>query len=538
MLGGVGSLKGSDEIEYYVDGDKCVKFIRVTDASIYGTVNEVQEDKNEKQGIVTGNSPYFYEISIKDKNGNVEKYSYGRWTEVYKDGKETSASDIMQGDTVYLEFDNLGDLVVIRGVTNSVISYATVIEVDDTEVSLKSLDGSSKTYELANVPVYRNGVEIAVQDLKKGEYAKVYSSSSKIIKVEIVLDERTTEGIYKGYISEINHVQDRIIIRNPKRFEDGKWVSYDSGFVTFPMDKDMQISYEGIVLNKDELGDKQNGKFAYIVTRKDTEVLEKIKAINIGTKESEEVIEGSISSFSDKTGLLKISGESIRPYVDESTIVVIDDKITVKPSFNKDDKVYAIVTEKDDEYIAKVILTSKEDEERDVFVYFGKVKTIDEGNEVESTITGRFEDDEWIVTTRKRSATFNITADTRIFNDTEPLNFDEFNEDYEDLEVCIVAYGDDAVVITVTTLTETPHIVVGSVETVDTDKFSIIDVERYDLIDEEWIDSVDEDIITTINTAITKNGKYARFADIKKGQEAVVIKADSLSNASIVMLKE
>ena len=66
-----------------------------------------EQEKSQKQGIVTGNSPYFYEIAIKDKNGNIEKYSYGRWTEIYKDGKETSASDIMQGDTVYLEFDNL-----------------------------------------------------------------------------------------------------------------------------------------------------------------------------------------------------------------------------------------------------------------------------------------------------------------------------------------------------------------------------------------------------------------------------------------------
>lgn len=536
MLTGVYSLKASDEVEYYTDSTKCVKFIRVTDASIYGT-DEIEQDKNEKQGIVTGNSPYFYEISIKDKNGNIEKYNYGKWTKIYKDGKETTAYDIMQGDTVYLEFDNLGDLVSIRGVTNSVINYATITEIDDTEITVLSEEGDTNNYELYNVPVYKNGIEIPVKELHIGEYAKIHLASSKVIKVEIVLDERTVEGIYKGYISEINQVQDRIIMRNTKKLKDGKWINYDSGFITFPMDKNMQISYEGESLEKSELGEKQSGKFAYIVTRKDTEVIERIKAINISNKEKEEIIEGKVSSFSEKTGLLKLSGKTIKPYVDETTIIVKDNKITAKPNLIKGDYVSVVVTEEDDEYTARLISITEEEDAQEVFAYFGKITYIDEGNELEVDVTSRLEDEDWI-TGRTRSTSFNITSETRIFNETEPLNFDEFNETYKDKDVCVIAYGDDAVVITITTLTETPHIAVGSVKNIDTDKFTITDVETYDLVDETWIDAVDEEVLTTINTGITKNGRYARFSDIQKGQEAIIIKPDSLSNASVVLLKD
>lgn len=536
-LSGAYILKSSDEIEYYVDSKKNVKFIRVTDASIYGEEQEEQEN-TQKQGIVTGNSPYFYEISIKDKNGNVEKYSYGRWTEIYKDGKETSSSDIMQGDTVYLEFDNLGDLVVIRGVTNAVINYATIVEIRGTKVTMVNNDGKSIKYDLNDVPIYKNGEEISVKDLYNGEYAKLSLSQNKLIKAEIVIDERSVEGIYKGYISDINLIQDRIIIRNPEELKDGKWAKLSDNFITLPLDKEMQISYEGIKLDKQELGEKQTGKYAYIATRKDTEVLEKVKAINIGIKNKETIITGEVSKFNQDTGELKISSKTIKPYVDENTVLVIDDKVVTKPNFSKGDNLLVVVQKDEyDDYVAKLITTTKEEEKREVYAYFGKVKSIDEGNELVMNISSRYEDDEWI-TSKSRNTSFVITSDTRIFNETEPLNFDEFNQDYKGKEICVVAYGDEAVIITVASLTETPHILIGSVDDIETDKFTVIDTEVYDIENEEWIESTKEDVSTTINTAITKNGKYAKSTDIKGGDEVIVIKPDEQSSAVVVLIKD
>lgn len=539
ILTGTYSLKSSDEIEYYVDAKKNVKFIRVTDASIYGEEQEEQE-KNQKQGIVTGNSPYFYEIAIKDKNGNVEKYTYGRWTEIYKDGKETSASSIMQGDTVYLEFDNLGDLVVIRGVTNAVISYATVTEISGTKVTMVPDDGKTEKYDLDNVPIYKNGEEISVDNLHNGEYAKLSLSQNKLIKVEIVVDERSCEAIYKGYISDINLIQDRIIIRNPSQLKDGKWTKLTDNFITLPLDRNMQISYEGINMAKNELGEKQVGKFAYIAARKDTEVLEKVKAMDIGIKGKEEVITGEVSKFNESTGELRISGNSIKPYVDENTVLVINNKIVTKADFSKGDNL-AVVVSKDDngDYIAKLITTIDEvdSESRDVYAYFGKVKSIDEGNEVIMNISARYEDEEWIIG-KERNASFVITPSTRIFNETEPLNFDEFNKEYKGKEICIVAYGDEAVIITVVSITDTPYIFMGSVDDVETDKFTVTDVEIYDLENEEWTESTKEEVSISVNTAITKNGKYAKSSDIKYGQEVVVIKPDEQSSAAVVLLND
>ena len=114
----------------------------------------------------------------------------------------------------------------------------------------------------------------------------------------------------------------------------------------------------------------------------------------------------------------------------------------------------------------------------------------------------------------------------------------QISNDYKGKEICVVAYGDEAVVITVAALTDTPYIFTGSVDDVATDKFTVIDVEMYDLENEEWIESTKEEVNTTINTAITKNGKYAKSSDIKYGQEVVVIKPDEQSDAAVVLLKD
>lgn len=536
QLGGISLLKSADEIDFFVDSSKAVKFIRVIDESIYGGTQAETESKS-KQGIVTGNSPYFYEISIKDKNGNIEKYDYGRWTEIYKDGKETNAADILQGDTVYLEFDDVGDVTVIRAVTNSVISYGTVYKIDDEIVSIKFSDGTVKEYDVEEIPVYKNNEEVPVSKLYTGEYAKIYTSNSELIKLEIVEDERTAEGIYKGYISDINLIQDRIIIRNPEKFENGEWVSISSSFLTLPLDKGMNINYEGAKLEKSDLGEKHVGKYAYIATREDTQVLEKVKSISIGDDLREYTIIGKVSSYSSK-GLLKVYDESMKPYIEESTIAVINNKIVDKPDFNKGDRIAITAVYEDDRYIAKVISSVDFDDDREVWAYFGEVTDVNKSEEVDIKATAKYEDDEWTAIS-KRTTSFTITSNTRIFDTTGPINIKEFDETYKGKGICIVAYGDEAVVISVVTLTDTPYIAIGSVKSVGTSDFVITDVESYDITNEEWLETgADETVTLDVSTAITKNGNYAKFADIVKNMEVIIIKPAATGAACTIILKD
>lgn len=539
-LSGIAALKNSDEIEFFVDTSKQVVFIRVIDEGIYEESSTDNTAKPaSKQGIVVGNSPYFYEISIKDKNGNTENYEYGSWTSIYKDGKETNASNILQGDTVYLEFDEVGDVVVIRGVTNAVITYGTIIDIDGLNVTFRmDSDNSSKEYNLKRIPVYENGVEINVDDLIDGKYAKIYSSQSELIKVEIVADERTAENLYKGYISEINLIQDRIILRNPKVLKNGKWESAESSFITIPLDDNMQITYDGEEIEKSELGEKQVGKFAYIATREDTMVLEKVKAINIELEEDNDTIISEIRSFNSSSGLLKLYDDSRKLYTNNTTVCVIEGKIVSVSALEKGDNVLATVAYEDGKYVVKMITSVEMEEERTVEVYYGTITDVESGEEVSVKVNGRFEDDEWIKM-KNKSTSFTIKADTRIFSETEPLTFKEFDDSYVDKNVCVVAYGDEAISIGIIGLSDEPYITVGSIKSVTTTDFTVQDVEYFDYEEEEWLEiSNDEKVSFGVNTLFIRNGNFARSSDVKKDQEVVTIRLDATSTAGVVLLTE
>ena len=537
-LSGVSALRVSDEIEYFVDTAKQVVFIRVIDEGIYDSnYDNTSTESKSKQGIVTGNSPYFYEISIKDKSGNVENYSYGAWTEIYKDGKKTNASNILQGDTVYLEFDEIGDLVVIRGVTNAVISYGTVTAISGYDVTLSmDSDGTSKNYNLRKIPVYENGMEIDVTNLKNGNYIKLYSSQSELIKAEVVVDERTAENLYKGYISEINLIQDRIILRNPKILNNDKWVSAESSFITIPLDDNMKVTYDGINIEKQYLGEKHVGKFAYIVTREDTKVLERVKSINIEFEEDTDTIVDEIRSYNSSTGLLKLYDDSRKLYIDDSTICVIDGKIVSASALEKGQNVILTVSYKDKEYTVKTISSTEKEEVKDTILYYGNITSVDPGEELSVKVTKKFID-EWD-NVKSKHTSFIIKSDTRIYGETEALTFKEFNEDYIGKDVCVIASGDEAISIKLMTLPDEPYISVGSIKSAGDTAIKIYDVTYYDFEEEDWLETNDQDINISPITLIMRNGNFARSSEIKKGQECIVIRASATADAGVVMLTD
>lgn len=539
-LSGVSALRSSDEVEFFVNTSKQVVFIRVIDEGIYeDNYNETVTETVSKQGIVIGNSPYFYELSIKDKNGNVENYKYGAWTEVYKDNKKTGAQDILTGDTVYLEFDDIGDLVVIRGVTNAKIVYGTIIEVDGSNVTIKmDSDGSEKNYNLKKIPTYKNGIEINVDELYNGEYAKLYLADSGLTKLEIVLDERSAYNIYKGYISEINLIQDNLILRNAKVFKNEKWELVDPSFVTISLDKDMKVMFDGEEIEKADLGERQVGKFAYIATREDTMLLEKVKSINIEFYEDDDTVIGEVKSYNNSTGALRIYDDSRRFYVDNSTICVIDGKIVTNNSIEKGDDVSVTVYYDDGEYKVKFISDVEKPTKKIVDVYYGIINDVEKESEISIEILNRYSDDDWDIFENKYTS-LDITLNTRIYSETEPLNLREFDQSYEGKLVSIVANGDEAVSIGVMDLGEAPYISIGSIKEVNGNGgFTMQDVEYYDYDEEEFLEDIDETVTIGTNTLITKNGNFAREKDIEKDCEVVVIRASKDAPAGVILITD
>lgn len=542
-LAGKESLRVSDEIEYFIASDKTVRFIRVIDEGIDGTLDAENSQSFSKQGIVVGNSPYFYQISIKDKLGETESYSYGDWTNVWKDGKAATASEILQGDTVYLEFDAIGDLVAIRGITNTVITYGTITDIANKTLTVEDENYESKQYNVYKIPIYKNGEEVALSTLHTGEYAKVYSSASELIKIEIVTDQRTVYHIYKGYISDVNQVQDRIILRDTNIYKDYKWTSLAESYISIPTDEEMLIHYDGETIAKSEFGEKQVGKFAYVITREDTQELEKVKAISIDGFVKEVTGHGEFRSYNSSSKQLRIYDDNNRYEITEDTLFVIDGKSVKVPNFESGDMVSVTAVYENGEYLAKLVVVTENDEKIDEepMIYSGTIRNIGEEEEVALRVSERFDGEEWY-SLKNKVTNFVITENTRIFSEAGPINIREFSDEeengYSGSKAVVVAVGDEIVALSMVDLGETPYILRGVVNRIKENGFEVSDTEYFDFEEEEWLGHKKATIVLNESAFVVKNGKYSRQKDIEKGQEVLIFQKDNTTEASFVIISD
>lgn len=538
-LGGKGILKTSDDVCMYFDGNKNVKFIKVINDGVDERENAVETVKSI-QGIVTGNSPYFEQITVKDKNGNTNSFSYGAWTKIYKDGKETSASDIISGDTVYIEFDEINDVVSIRAVSNYKISYGTITKINGFNVTIKDDLGVYTTYNLINIPLYKNGAEIKNTDLSNGEYAKLYNTDFALAKLEIVPDERSLENIYKGEISEINLIQDKIVLRNPQVYKNGYWKRYENSFVSITLDKEMDITFYGETIDKDDLGEKHIDKFAYIATREDAKEIEKVKALRIDLEEDEKVYRDNVKSFSGET--IKLQDSSNKIYIDDATIFIEDGKIVEQALIEEDDKIYATTVKIGSKNYAAVLEITSNEEVEEIEIYYGTIENIDDNEDVTLCVYYKYIDDD-LIDGRERYSSFNITSKTRIVSSSGPVNIRDFsfdeNEDLDGMYAYIVAYGDE--ILTVSLLDEEVEsmFIKGEIEKSSNGSITVYELEYYDMEEEEWVEGRKRVINIANDTVLFMGDERVSEDDLEIGQNILVIKAfdDAVSDAKVVIVK-
>lgn len=545
-LTGKVSLKSNDSIEYYVDLNKQVKFIRVVDEGIEGSNGSVTTTplNNSMQGIVVSNSPYFEQITIMDKDGEKIEYTYGTNTEFYKDNVKTSSLNIIAGDTVYLELDEIENIKSIRATSNYVISYGTIIKIDGSVITVKSEEnGLIKTYSVSSVPVYKEGIETLYTNLQNGEYAKIYTSDLNLVKIEIVDDERTLEGLYKGIISDVNLIYDTITLKDTQVYEDGKWVVSQNSFVTIPLDKYVDVSFYGDKIDVSEFGQKQLGKFAYIATREDSKLLNKARKISIDVYTSEKLFEGNVKSYNEFDGLITLKKNSNDIYIDESTIFVENDKIIENPDISNKNKLFVTAQKREGEYVASVVTIMPYEEERDVTIYSGILYDIEENSEVTLRLFSEIANGE-VSEINKRYSTFNITSNTRIFTNEGPINIREFslNNESFDFEGCLtylVAEGNEIIGLTTVNMEDEPLILKGIISKMDSDTITIKSVESYNRDDEEWEDESKKSFSIAGNTLIIKNGEMIKRADIEIDQEILLIKNNksTVQDIGLIVIK-
>jgi len=544
-LTGKTSLKINDEIEYYVDLNKEVKFLRVIDEGIEGSnINGSVQLNQSMQGTVVSNSPYFEQITVLNKDGIKTVYTYGVYTSFYKDNVKTSSLDITAGDTVYLELDEIQNVKAIRAISNYVISYGTVIAIDGSFVKVKSEETDEyKTYNLSNIPVYKDGIGSNYNSLKNGEYLKIYTSNLNVNKIEVVADERTLENLYKGTISDVSLIYDTITLKDTEIYNDGKWEVNETSFVTIPLDKNVDIYFGGKEIKLAELGEKQIGKFAYIAAREDNKLLNKARKISIDTYDNDKLFEGNVRSYNSFDGSIKLIKNNTSIYTDSSTIFIEDNKIIDVPNITQKNKLYITAKTKDGNHVASVVNIVPYEEECDIVLYSGILYDLEDNSQVTLRLFSEIVDDEY-KEINKRYATFDITPNTRIFTDSGPINIREFsfdnpNFDFEGCLLYLIAENDEIIAITTVNLEDEPLILKGIINSKKDNEVTLKSVKNYDYNEEDWTSTAKKNLNIVNNTLIIKNGEIVRNTDIKEAQEVLVIKKNknAIQDVGIIIIK-
>lgn len=527
VLSGVSLLNSNNEIECYINKNKQIMFINVIEETSDAAGETTEKLNNTVQGTVVGNSPYFEEITIRNSNNEKQVYTYGSWTEFYRDGAKASSFDIEQGDTVYIELDDIDDVVVIRAVSNNTITFGTITDISKANVTVK-LDetGKYKTYNLQNIYIYKDGSEIRYGDLVKGNYLKLFESETGLVKVEVLADKNTVENIYKGTISNINLLQDTITLKSVSNYANGKWSISTTSFVTINLDKDAKVTFYGEEINLSDLGNTQIGKEAYVITRADTKTLEKARVIRIDSARTAIEIKDNVKDFDGE--VLELDDYSSDIYIDESTIIIDNQKIIENPDFYEDLRVYISAQRIDGEYVASIVEIMPNVEDEEIGAFIGTIEDIEDGKHVTIKITGKYIDDEWFVV-RKKFANFMIGEESRITSSSGPVNISEFsldneNIDYDGRRVCVVARGEEIIELTVTDVTEEPQVLRGIVKKVAGNDITISELDYYDYEEDDWIYDNNKIITVGPETVIIKNDERVKQNKIEVGKEIVVIK--------------
>lgn len=540
VLGGVDLINNNNEIECYINKNKQIIFINVIEEISDAAGDVTEKLNNTLQGTVVGNSPYFEEITIRNSNNEKQTFNYGPWTDFYKDGALVSSFDVEQGDTVYIELDEIDDVIEIRAVSNNIISFGTITDISRANVTVRMDETDKyKTYNLQNVYIYKEGSEIRYTDLVRGNYLKLFESETSLQKVEVLADKNTVENIYKGTISNVNLLQDTITLKSVSTYTNGKWSVSTTSFVTINLDNDVKVTFYGDVIDVNDLGNTQVGKEAYVITRADTKTLEKARVIRIDSPRSAIEIKDNVKDFDGE--VLELDDYSSDIYIDDATIIIDNQKIIDNPDFSSDLRVYISAQRIDGNYVASIVEVMPYEEDEEIGVYIGTIYDIEDGKHVTLKVEGKYIDDEWD-SVRKKYANFIIGEESRIISSEGPINISEFsldneNVDYDGERVCVVTKGDEIIELTVTDLTNEPLLIKGIVKKVNGSDITVSNVDYYDYEEDDWIYDNNKIITVGAETVIIKNGEKVKQSKIEVGKDILVFKvADEADKTTGVVM--
>ena len=526
-----------------LDSNNLIKGIQCVDIGVNAEARRIVK------GIVEDNNPDLGYLTLFNEDGSgtglngadiLRTFNYvdQNKTEVLRNHKPSDVESVASGDTAYLRLDSNGDIESISAVDNYSTAYARVISKMPAQIVVEYEDGVQQVLNINdNMVVIRDKQLVGINALKDGDRIKMLlsenSKSTDIIEISIEGDEHFISNIYRGKITQIDGISDKIAVMGMQVFNRGNWELTDrKGFTSIPLADNYKIYANNTLVDNDHVNKLLYSNEAYIAVEKTYGGEEEVVFVTYRDSMDTEVpvTTDTISNVISGSNKFIASNDNKKVEFTDSSIVVKYGRLVTGNSLSNNDKAYMALNRdySSGEYYASVVKVDEPTNQNVLSIYRGRISDIVENRSFTIESFSQMQGTEWNYYNTPK--TFNITLDTRVLNDDGLLNARNFigygDESYLRRTVYIVANGTNAVLVS--TAPYGIENVKGTfyASASDSGKISLRKASMYNTSKYVWENCPDAAVNILKNTIAIENGSIIDPTLIKNGTAVRVIKKD------------
>lgn len=532
-----------------IDGNNLVKEIHGVDIGINAEARRIVK------GIVEENNPSLGYITLFNEDGSgtgsnpltLRTYNYVDQSriEIFRNHEPADVDSIQAGDTAYLRLDSDGYIVSVSAVDNYTVRYARIVSKMPAWIIVEYDDGTQQILDVDdNIIVIKDRYLAGFAALKDGDRVRLLlnetARSTELKEITIEGDEYYINNIYKGKITKIDRISDKITVMGMQVFKKGRWELVDrKGASTLPLSDNYRIYLKDAPVSINDADRLLYQNEAYIAVERTYGGIEKVVAVTYRNSLDTEIssIADTISEFIPGSSSFKTVNENRTVRFNDGSIVVKYGRLVTGNSLSNNDKVYMALNRdySSGNYYASVV-NVEEPPNNTLTIYRGRIRDINESRDFTVESFSQLQGIDWKYYNTPK--TFNITLNMRILTEDGVLNVRDFvgygEESYINDVVYVVADGIDTVLVSTA-----PYGTVnvrGTVYAAGNGTISIRKVTAYNPSTYKWDNIADTTVNILSNTIAIENGKLIDPSSIKKGTDVRIIKRDRTADGDAYII--
>ena len=532
------------------------------------------EERNIVRGIVEDNNPQLGYITLYNEDGTgtgkaaadslaaIRTYSFTDQNklEILRNHAKAKLESIQVGDTAYLKLDNDGNVISISAVDNYTVEYGKVLSVEPGAIIVQYDSGMQQILKTdSSILVIQDKKLTSLKMLKDGDRVRLIlnmnNKSTDLKEITIEGSEHFITSIYKGIISNMDDISDKLSILNLQSFNNGKWERTDrKGFTAIPLSDEYRIYYGEREMDMQSANELLNSNEAYIAVEADYGGTEKAVVVSYRNSDDTEVLlNDNISDTVSGAGSFMLLKEFKQVRFDAGSIVVKYGRLVSGNSLSNQDRAYMAVNRNyDSGDLNAGVIKVDESSIQPGTMYRATIAKIKDNDDFTVKSFSQLTGDDWRFYNTPK--TFKLTFNTKLLGDDGVGNIRDFtafgNDSYLNRVVYVLADDTDALLIstapygaisvkgTVYNLTGGETGEEGTL-TKEPDGIIIRNVKTYSPTNFIWSDAGDMTLGILQNSIITKDGQIIDPSGIKKGDTVTIIRKDAAAtgDACIIMVE-